>query len=161
VFAQKQGNRLARHQEQVAQQEQLIESQIRSRNLDSIPPGKFEHLISQLFQSMGYRVLQVGGTGDEGVDLVCKDVGNNEIIVQCKRYKGKVGAPTVRDFYGALIHRRALKGYIVTTGEFTETALKWVAGTPIELIDRTRLAELLDRYQPGTTIGHKQQSFWG
>ena len=142
--------RLARHQEKIKRQEQLIETQIQARNLDAIPPSSFENLISQLFHSMGYYVKQVGRTGDEGVDLVCKDSDGYEIIVQCKRYRGKVGAPTVRDFYGALTHRRAKKGYIVTTGEFTEPAQKWVSGKPIELIDRIRLAELLNRYQPNT-----------
>jgi len=140
--------RLDDYQEKVAKEERLIENHIRTRNLDSISPTKFENLISQLFQSMGYRVLQVGGTGDEGVDLVCKDSNNNEIIVQCKRYKGKVGAPTIRDFYGALNHRQALKGYIVTTGEFTEPAMRWATNKPIVLIGRTRLAELLDQYLP-------------
>jgi hypothetical protein len=140
--------RLDDYKEKVAKEERLIENHIRTRNLDSIPPNKFENLISQLFQSMGYRVLLVGGTGDEGVDLVCKDSSNNEIIVQCKRYKGKVGAPTIRDFYGALNHRQALKGYIVTTGEFTEPAIKWATNKPIVLIGRIRLAELLDQYLP-------------
>ncbi len=152
-------NKLASHQEKVAEEERLIENQIRTRNLDSIPPTKFENLTSQLFQSMGYRVLQVGGAGDEGVDLVCKDTDNNEIIVQCKRYKGKVGISTIRDFYGALVHRHALKGYIVTSGEFTEPAIRWAADKPIELISRTRLAELLDQYQPSESVS-EQPSFW-
>jgi HJR/Mrr/RecB family endonuclease len=157
--------RLAQFRGKVEQQELLIESQIRSRNLDSIPPSKFESLVSQLFRSMGYQVIQVGRTGDEGVDIVCRDQYNQEIIVQCKRYKGKVGAPTIRDFYGALEHRKSFRGFVVTTGEFTEPAIKWAAGKPIELIDRTRLADLLDKYQPAVSEGKKQQStqqsFWG
>jgi restriction endonuclease Mrr len=57
------------------------------------------------------------------------------------------------------MHRRALKGYIITTGEFTEPAIKWAAGKPIELIDRIKLAKLLDNYQP-SYIEPKQTSFF-
>jgi hypothetical protein len=58
--------RLSSYEEQVARQEELIEKQIQSRNLNSIPPSKFEKLIGKMFESMGYHVSQIGGTGDEG-----------------------------------------------------------------------------------------------
>lgn len=140
--------KVSEYRDEVARNKQLEEAQIHARNLDAIAPTRFEQLIGQLFESMGYKVMHVGGGGDKGIDLICRDHSNNEIIVQCKRYAGSVGAPIVRNFYGALIHRNAKKGYLVTTGQFTEPARAWSQGKPIELIDRTRLAELLDTYLP-------------
>lgn len=111
---------------------------------DKITPKNFERLVGKIFERMGYSVQITGSTGDEGIDLICTRRGEYEkIIVQCKRYKGKVGAPTIRDFYGALLHSKASKGYIVTTGHFTSNASNWAKGKPIELINRENLIRLL------------------
>ena len=94
---------------------------------------------------MGYSVVETANTGDEGIDLICTKKDTNEtIVVQCKRYQGKVGSPIIRDFYGSLIHSKASKGYIVTTGQFTSDAISWAEGKPIEFIDREKLIRLFN-----------------
>jgi hypothetical protein len=58
-----------------------------------------------------------------------------------------VGAPTVREFYGALIaDRRAAKGILITTSGFTEQALAFAKGLPIDLVAFEELKSLLARY---------------
>lgn len=129
-------------------QKLLEQEQINSRNLDAISPHRFEELVGQIFKAMGFQVLHTGGTGDQGVDLVCQNRQNEFLIVQCKRYQHKVSVGVVRDFYGALIHSKAKSGYIITTGEFTVPAKKWVIGKPIILVDRYELAEMLEKFIP-------------
>jgi len=110
--------------------------------IDKVSPTDFERLIGKAFEKKGYEVKHTGGSGDGGIDLICRK-GNELIIVQCKRYKGKVGISAVRDFYGALLHSKASKGYIITTGGFPASAYSWVYGKPIELIGKEQLAKLI------------------
>ncbi len=44
------------------------------------------------------------------------------IAFQCKKYKGSVGAPEIRDFRGETVER-ADRGLFITTGRFTKSAI--------------------------------------
>jgi len=112
--------------------------------LETITPTDFEKVVGQAFEKSGYKVKRTGGPGDQGIDLVCEHLLRNEkLIVQCKRYNGKVGVEVVRDFYGTLINSKLEKGFIVTTGEFTSGAKNWAEGKGINLIDGTELINFL------------------
>src|SRR5947209_116212 len=58
-------------------------------------------------------------TGDGGIDIVAhldKPIVGGRYLIQCKRFTGPVGAPIVREFYGAVqADRRAVKGILITT----------------------------------------------
>ena len=139
--------KISRYVDAANERRRLEDEQIIARNLDAISPSRFEGLVGEIFQSMGYYVQHTGGTSDEGIDLICKRESVNEkIIVQCKRYQGNVGVSTVRDLYGAITHSKATKGYIVTTSDFTKPAVDFAKGKPIELINRIRLSQLLDKH---------------
>lgn len=136
-------NRVDRHKKTLAEQALLEQRQIKRRKLDSLSPKRFEELVRDLFQEMGTPMKRIGGPNDMGVDLISK---GGKTLVQCKRYKNKVGVGVIRDFYGAMVHFEAFTGYIVTTGEFTGPAREFAKSKSIELIDRFQLARLLDRY---------------
>ena len=55
----------------------------------------------------------VGRSGDGGIDGIIKadPLGLNVVYVQAKRWKGKVGAPPVRDFVGALDGEGGTRGH--------------------------------------------------
>lgn len=112
--------------------------------LHDLTPGEFEVLSQRLFQRMGYDVQRVGGSGDGGIDLAGSSA-EGIVLVQCKRYRGAVGAAQMRDFYGALSKAQAAKGYLVTTGAFTGAARRWTEGLPIrlELVDGPALTALV------------------
>jgi hypothetical protein len=129
------------------------------QGISLMDPVDFENLIGQLFEDMGYKVKTTAVTGDEGVDLFLQKDGIKE-VVQCKRFKGNVGAPIVRDLYGAMIHFNAQKSYLVTTGRITQPARDWVAGKPIELIDGTELMKWIGRIRAARkTESSKRASF--
>lgn len=76
------------------------------------------------------------------------------MLFQCKRWKGSVGAGTVRDFRGAMVGR-ADKGLILTTGTFTADARREAVrdGAPaIDLIDGEALCELLKEKGIGVSV---------
>jgi restriction system protein len=61
-----------------------------------------------------------------------------------------VGAPAIRDFYGAVMADRAVKGIFITTSEFTTQAKEFASQSGIELVNRARLYQLLDEYKVHT-----------
>ncbi len=113
------------------------------QDLQALSPGDFEELVAAFFRSFGHRVRRVGKTGDHGVDLVVYTRDQGKWIVQCKRYRSSVGEPVVRDFFGAMHHEAASRGFLMTTGSFTPQAMEWVRGKPITLYDGPGLVKLL------------------
>jgi HJR/Mrr/RecB family endonuclease len=108
----------------------------------ALEPGEFEAWIAMLFQLTGYRVRNTQDAADHGIDLWVSDDRLDSGLVQCKRYRGTVGEPTVRDLYGTMIHENASYGWLVTTGAISRQAREWVNGKPIELWDGQRLVDL-------------------
>jgi restriction system protein len=99
---------------------------------------------------MGLSVQLTQASHDGGVDLHVIDptpIRGGRYIVQAKRYQGGVGEPIMRDLYGTLLHSGAVKAILITTGYFTEGAVAFAYGKPIELVDGNALGRLIDQYQ--------------
>lgn len=113
-------------------------------------PYKFEHLVGQLLEAMGYEQVEVTkASGDKGVDVVGKvQVGITTIteVVQVKRMQNTITRPFIDQLRGALPYHKAIRGTLITTGKFAakcaEAAL-FPGAAPITLIDGDRLLELL------------------
>lgn len=112
--------------------------------MQKMDPIEFEHFVGWLYQQQGYTVETTVASGDEGIDLEMSRWGK-KTIVQCKRYKGTVGQPVVRDLYGTMFHAGARAASIVTTGKFSRQAESWAAGKPIVLIDGNDLVALINK----------------
>jgi restriction system protein len=112
-------------------------------DLRALSPEDFESVVSQLFETNGHQVEQVGGSSDHGVDIVVTNEQGEKWIVQCKRYSGSVGEPVVRDLYGTMLHEEAQGAYLMTTGVFTQKAQAWAEGKPIHLYDGDALIQLI------------------
>jgi hypothetical protein len=110
---------------------------------------EFEHYIGELLARMGFKTEVTRQSGDGGVDVVAtldRPIVGGCYLIQCKRFAPDtlVGAPTVREFYGALVaDRRAVKGILITTSDFTAQAREFAATIPIELIGGTELRALI------------------
>lgn len=110
--------------------------------LYALTPGDFEAYVGQLFRQKGYRVRLRGGSGDLGVDVELHKRDGKKAVVQCKRYRTTVGAETVRELYGTLIHERAAHAFLVTTADVSEAAREWAQDKPITLIDGETLVHI-------------------
>lgn len=115
--------------------------------LKQIDPTVFEFLTALLFEERGYPAVTTGKPGDEGVDVLLQD-GEYVGVVQCKRYDGSVGQPTIRDLYGTMFHNGAEEAYLVTTGTVTRQARDWAFGKPIYLVDGDALAAWVTQVEP-------------
>ncbi len=112
------------------------------KELDDLPPGEFEEMTAELFRALGYKAHRTKMIGDHGVDVVVKAKDGRKMVVQCKRWRGPVGEPVVRDFYGAMQHEKAAKGTIFATNGFTDKAMEWAKGKPLLLYDGKKFLEL-------------------
>jgi restriction system protein len=128
------------------------------QKLKSMPPDAFERLAQRLLRESGFvRVEVTGKSGDGGIDgngVLRMNLISFQVLFQCKRYAGSVGAGTVRDFRGAM-QGRADKGLIITTGTFTPDARREATrdGAPaIDLIDGEALVSLLKSFKLGLKV---------
>ena len=122
---------------------QARRADLKLSQLATLSPEGFEEFVAEVFESLGYTVEQVGGTGDEGADLRVELRGTRG-VVQCKYHKkGVVGSPELQKFLGTIHHTASHKGFFVTTRTFSLAAEKFAADHPIELVDGPRLVELV------------------
>jgi len=123
---------------------------IGASGLDSLSGVEFEKLITSLLRRMGFRADMTRASGDGGVDIVAhldRPIVGGRYLIQCKRFESLVGAPIIREFYGAVVaDRKAVKGIFITTSGFTDQARAFAESLPLELIDRRRLDSLLAEF---------------
>jgi hypothetical protein len=80
--------------------------------------------------NMGLKSREVAGS------LVVAQKDGETVLVQCKHWKAKkVGVATVREMFGILNSERVSEAHIVTSGRFTDDAIAFAKGKPIELIN--------------------------
>ncbi|MFQ5645173.1 MAG: MFS transporter, partial [Thiogranum sp.] len=101
--------------------------------LYALEPSQFEEFVAGLFRAKGFQVSVVGRSGDQGVDLKLLRPDGKRAIVQCKRYRSKVGPGTARELYGALIHERAAHAFLITTAEISQSTRRWAHGKSMTL----------------------------
>lgn len=109
-----------------------------------LSPTEFEKLVAKTYREQGHTVEEVGKAGDHGIDLIVHTKKGETWLVQCKKYRGKVGEPVVRDFYGVLRASNADAGAIVTTGLITPQARLWAEGKPIFLYDGRAFLKIIE-----------------
>jgi len=127
--------------------------------LSDIDPYKFEQLVIDLLQAIGYggnraEAAQVTKkSADGGIDGIINEdrLGLDKIYIQAKRYNNPVPIREVRDFGGAMLAHNARKGVFITTSEFPESARDYAQNIDrtLILIDGKRLAELMIEYNIG------------
>lgn len=114
----------------------------------------FEELVAEAYRRQGYRVVEGGYGADGGIDLELLKDGQHT-LVQCKQWKTqKVGVNVVREMFGVLTAHQANHFIIISSGTFTQKAVDFAVGKPIELIDGPKLLALVNDVQvlPQVTI---------
>ncbi len=125
----------------------------------ALTPTEFEVLVVRLLERMGYgrsgSVEHSGRSGDAGIDgIISQDpLGLDRIYLQAKKYgpDQTVQRPAVQGFVGALMGAQGDRGVFITTSTFSAGARAEAdrVNARVELIDGTRLAELMLRHGVG------------
>lgn len=126
----------------------MLEAQRSLADIKALSWREFEQLVGEAFRRQGYVVLETGqGGADGGVDLLLQR-DDKKRLVQCKQWKQwKVGVNVVREQFGLLTHHGAERAIIVSVGEFTPEARRFVEGKPIDLVNGADLVELIRSVQ--------------
>lgn len=119
--------------------------------IDSLNGFEFELFLYHLFQKMGFKVKSTKLSGDQGADLIIVNY-SDKIVVQAKRYSGKVGNKAIQEVVASIAHYGANKGMVVTNSQFTRSAIELAESNKIQLIDRNELKSLIDRYPIESSI---------
>ena len=104
--------------------------------IDAMSWQEFEILVGEYFRCQGFGVTDNGGGGaDGGVDVVLHKGGGSH-LVQCKHWRAlRVGVQPVRELYGVMAAYGAAGGFVVTSGDFTEEAVRFADGLALTLIN--------------------------
>lgn len=138
--------------------------------LQNMDPYGFERLAQRVLRECGFtQVVVTKKSSDGGIDgtgkLRINGIFSFNVAFQCKRYKGLVGSPEIRDFRGSLT-TDIEKGIMITTGTFSKAA-KEEASNPgkqqIDLIDGEEFISKIAEYgigvKPVTTYEIDEEFF--
>lgn len=126
----------------------FVRQSINIRWLNGLSWQGFEKAVADVYRQLGYKVEIIGGGGaDGGIDL--RLVRHGEItLVQCKKWRVfKVGVQPVRELYGVLAHENAHRCILITSGTYTDEALRFAEGKRMELVDGAQFATMMRSYQ--------------
>lgn len=124
--------------------------------LQNMDPYAFERLAQRILRECGFTQVNVTKKSDDGgIDgtgkLKINGIFSFNVAFQCKRYRGLVGSPEIRDFRGSLT-QNIEKGVMITTGTFSKEARKEAVDPgkqQIDLIDGQELINKIAEYNIG------------
>ncbi len=118
--------------------------------LSRVDPRSFERLIAEYYLRRGFHVEHAGAEAreqqlDGNIDLRLHR-GSEHIVVQCKHWRACQIMPSeVRELHQVMNDAGATAAIIITTGEFTDAALRVARLLQVQLIDGREIREMLDR----------------
>ena len=130
----------------------------------AIDPYEFERLCLRMLREAGFsEIVVTQKAGDGGIDgfgtLHIQGLISIPIAIQCKRYQGTVGSPDVQRFRGSLAGQ-ADRGLLITTGTFTQGALKEAkreGATRIDVMDGDALMDKIRELRLGVKVEMVEQ----
>lgn len=96
--------------------------------------AQFEVFTADLFRAMGHPATVLGGSGDQGVDLVVVYEGQRT-AVQCKNYKKVVGNKPVQEIYAGARHHGCALAWVVAPSGYTKGAFELARSVGVALFD--------------------------
>ena len=115
------------------------------RKVDRMSGPQFEEWCAALLRKHGFNPVRVvGGSGDQGMDLVAIRHGK-KWLVQCKRYRKPVGNKAVQEAYAGKTYHHCQKAAVMSNTTFTPGAVNLAKATGVLLWDRETLERLLKK----------------
>ncbi len=125
-----------------------------SDTLDRMNQQAFDEIVARAFRREGFLVAErTAGQAERGVDLDLF-MGSDRYLVYCRNWReSRVDVALVRRFYQAISVERAVGGFIVSAGRFTDEARALALGRSIRLVPADSLRTVLiydcDTISPG------------
>jgi hypothetical protein len=96
--------------------------------------AQFELFVADLFRAMGHNASLLGGTGDQGVDVIVAYQGQH-VAVQCKNYEKAVGNKPVQEVYAGSRYHGCNSAWVVAPAGFTKGAVELAQRVGVTLYD--------------------------
>jgi HJR/Mrr/RecB family endonuclease len=106
--------------------------------------SQFEHFVANLLQAMGHRATVLGGSGDQGVDVMV-DYFGERVAVQCKNYKRAVGNKPVQEVYAGARYHRCAQAWVVAPAGYTKGAHDLASSTGVLLFDANGIRQWIKK----------------
>ena len=106
--------------------------------IDRMSGEEFEVYLKTNFEKSGYKVELTPLSNDYGADLICTKK-NEILVVQAKRYEGKVGTAAVQQIVAARDYYEADRCMVITNSYFTRNAYSLAEANDVTLVDRDSL----------------------
>lgn len=114
-------------------------------NVRAMSGQQFESFTAHLFRAMGFPATVLGGSGDQGVDVVL-EAKDGRIAVQCKNYAKAVGNKPVQEVDAGARHHGCNQAWVVAPAGFTKGAFELASSVGVSLFDagsiRTWIAQV-------------------
>jgi Restriction endonuclease len=94
--------------------------------------SQFELYVAGLLRAMGHNTRVLGGSGDQGVDLIA-DYQGERVAVQCKNYAKPVGNKPVQEVFAGAQHHRCQQAWVVAPAGFTNGASELARSVGVQL----------------------------
>lgn len=104
------------------------------QNVDAMSGGQFEVFAAQVLRAMGYRTTVLGGSGDQGVDIIALG-SDGRVAVQCKNYKRAVGNKPVQEVYAGARHHKCDSAWVIAPKGYTKGAHELAGSVGVLLFD--------------------------
>ncbi len=121
------------------------------RRLADMEIERLQEIVLRLLDKIGLEIVELEAVDEQTLDVLARDprpLLAGDYLVQCTALgDGAVDGPQVVALADALRAAGANKGILVTTGFFSDDALRSAQDHPLELVGRRRLRELLFEQQ--------------
>lgn len=104
----------------------------------------FEMMVGEIYRRQMYYVEEHGNANPDGsIDLLLFK-GGHKFIAQCKYWRNiQIDVSLVQELYEIMATEKADGCVFVSSGDYTQEALAFVNGKPIELVNGTRLVAMV------------------
>jgi len=104
---------------------------------------QFESFLKKLFEALDFVVVHTKLSGDQGADLIIMKDGE-KTAVQAKKYSGKVSNKAIQEVVASKKYYQCNNSMVVTTGEFTNSAIELAISNKVELWDKNKLQKIVN-----------------
>lgn len=98
----------------------------------------FEILVADLLRAMGHEARVLGGSGDQGVDVIAVYHGER-VAVQCKNYTRRIGNKPIQEVYAGARHHGCQKAWVTAPAGYTKGAEELAKSTGVMLFEEGHL----------------------
>lgn len=121
----------------------MLSSGDTSTMLEPLTGLEFEKVLSDQFRELGFLSTTTNSSGDFGADIVIETSDGTHVVVQAKKYEGKVNLKAVQEIAAAVSHYKADFGIVITTSGYFTSARRLAESNDIELWEEVEFGQFM------------------